>query len=30
VGRFPWIKDKDDLCNFSLGKEIVEEQDGVE
>jgi hypothetical protein len=30
VGRFPWLKDKVDLCNFALGKEVVEEQDGVE
>jgi hypothetical protein len=30
VWRFPWLKDEDDLCNFPLGKEVVEEQDGVE
>jgi hypothetical protein len=30
VGRFPWLKDEDDLCNFPLGREVVEEQDGVE
>jgi hypothetical protein len=29
VGRFPWLKDEDDLCNFQSGREVVE-QDGVE
>jgi hypothetical protein len=23
VGRFPWRKDEDDLCNFLLGREVV-------
>jgi hypothetical protein len=26
MGRFPWLKDEDDLCNFPLGREVVEEQ----
>jgi hypothetical protein len=30
VGRFSWLKDEDDLCNFPLGREVVEEQDGVD
>jgi hypothetical protein len=29
VGSYPWLKDEDDLCNFPLGREVVE-QDGVE
>jgi hypothetical protein len=30
VGRFPWLKGVDDLCNFPWGREVAEEQDGVE
>jgi hypothetical protein len=28
--RLPWLKDEDDLCSFPLGREVVEELDGVE
>jgi hypothetical protein len=27
---FPRLWDKDDLCNFPLGGEVVEKQDGIE
>jgi hypothetical protein len=30
VGRLPWLKDEDNLCNFPFGREVVEKQDGVE
>jgi hypothetical protein len=30
VGRFPCLKDEDDLRNFPLGTEGLEEQDVVE
>jgi hypothetical protein len=30
MGRFPRFQDKDDLCNFPLGREVVEKQDGIE
>jgi hypothetical protein len=30
VGRFPWLKDEYDLCNFPLAREAVYEQDGSE
>jgi hypothetical protein len=30
VGRFRRLKDGNDLCNFPLVKEVVEEQDSVE
>jgi hypothetical protein len=29
-GGFPGFKDEDDLCNFPLGGEVVEKQDGIE
>jgi hypothetical protein len=30
LGRFPRLKDGNDLCNFPLVSEVVKEQDGVE
>jgi hypothetical protein len=30
MGKCPWLKDEDGLCNFPLGREVVEEQVGVE